>query len=64
MDYLYLISRCDDRFARVRGHLFFNQNQVFMTNIDRQTVYILMLYLNHYISERDNGFLKVSQHTI
>jgi len=64
MDYLYLISRCDDRFARVRGHLFFNQNQVFMTNIDRQTVYILMLYLNHYISERDNGFLKLPYDTI
>ena len=59
MDYLYLISRVSDRFLSCQGHLFFNQNQVFMTNIDRQTVYIIMLYLNHYISERENGFLKV-----
>ena len=33
MDYLYLISRVSDRFMPVSGHLFFNQNEVFMTNI-------------------------------
>lgn len=35
MDYLYLISRVSDRFMPVSGHLFFNQNEVFMTNIGK-----------------------------
>lgn len=62
MDLIYLISRLSDRFARPIGHLFFHQNEVLSSNIDRQTVYIIMLYLNHYIKEYENGFLKLPFH--
>ena len=64
MDLIYLISRISDRFTRPVGHLFFHQNEVLSSNIDRQTVYIIMLYLNHYIKEYENGFLKVTLYLV
>lgn len=57
MDLLYLISRISDRFENPSGHLFFHQNEILSSNLDRQTIYIIMLYLNHYIKDYENGFL-------
>ena len=60
MDLLYLISRISDRFENPSGHLFFHQNEILSSNLDRQTIYIVMLYLNHYVKDYENGFLTVS----
>lgn len=59
MDLLYLISRISDRFENPSGHLFFHQNEILSSNLDRQTIYIIMLYLNHYVKDYENGFLTV-----
>ena len=59
MDLLYLISRISDRFDNPSGHLFFHQNEILSSNLDRQTIYIIMLYLNHYVKDYENGFLTV-----
>ena len=59
MDLLYLISRISDRFENPTGHLFFHQNEILSSNLDRQTIYIIMLYLNHYVKDYENGFLTV-----
>ena len=55
----YLLSRLQSRFCVLEGYLFFHQNFVLTSNLDRQTVYLLMLYLNHMISDYENGFLEL-----
>lgn len=63
LDVTYLLSRLQSRFCPLEGYLYFHQNFVLTSNIDRQTVYILMLYLNNMINDYDNGFLDLSFHT-
>ena len=55
----YALTRVQSRFCPLKGYLYFYQNFVLTSNIDRQTSYILMLYLNNMISDNENGFLEL-----
>jgi len=59
LEVTYLLSRLQSRFCVLEGYLFFHQNFVLTSNLDRQSVYLLMLYLNHMISDYENGFLEL-----
>ena len=52
-----MINRVRSRFSAINGYLIFSQNTVYSTNIDRQSVYILMIYLTSMFSDAENGFI-------
>ena len=58
-DLIYLVNRIRSRFSPIDGHLIFSKNTVYSTNIDRQSVYILMIYLSSMFSDAENGFLNL-----
>ena len=52
-----MINRIRSRFSPIDGYLIFSQNTVYSTNIDRQSVYILMIYLTSMFCDAENGFI-------
>ncbi|CAG5113471.1 Oidioi.mRNA.OKI2018_I69.chr2.g7578.t1.cds [Oikopleura dioica] len=56
-DLIYMVNRVRSRFSPIDGYLIFSQNTVYSTNIDRQSVYILMIYLTSMFSDAENGFI-------
>ncbi|CBY20205.1 unnamed protein product [Oikopleura dioica] len=59
-DLIYLVNRIRSRFSPIDGHLIFSKNTVYSTNIDRQSVYILLIYLSSIFSDAENGFLTLN----